>query len=52
MSCSRDNPNPALIVNGPQQQKQAPVLNDPKFPNNDDDPDNCDLLSTVPSTDT
>ncbi|KAJ6577029.1 hypothetical protein DFH09DRAFT_1311045 [Mycena vulgaris] len=49
MSCSRDNPNPALIVNGPQQRKQAPVLNNP---NNDDDPDNYDLLPTIPSTDT
>ncbi|KAJ7824103.1 hypothetical protein B0H14DRAFT_3469621 [Mycena olivaceomarginata] len=33
MSHSRDNPGPRLIVNGPRQRKQAPMLSDP---NNDE----------------
>ncbi|KAJ7805874.1 hypothetical protein B0H14DRAFT_2610946 [Mycena olivaceomarginata] len=33
MSHSRDNPDPRLIVNGPRQRKQAPMLSDP---NNDE----------------
>ncbi|KAJ6580026.1 hypothetical protein DFH09DRAFT_1444401 [Mycena vulgaris] len=29
MSRSRDNPDPALMVDSPRKQKQAPALNDP-----------------------
>jgi hypothetical protein len=38
MSRSRDNPDPRLIVNGPRQWKQAPMLSDP---NNDETESMC-----------